>query len=252
MEHNEKSFRRKLEDIIFGHESFRGKFFDVVLLILIVISSLIVILESVVSFRLRFGDFLFLAEIFILFLFLFEYILRIYVAGDRKKYIFSFFGIVDFIAVVPALVSLAFFPLPYLLLLRGFRLFRILRVLKIISFIDEDGLLIRSLKRSAPKILVFLTLVVVVSVVFASIMYVVEGPENGFKDIPTSLYWSIVTLTTVGYGDLVPLTPLGKFIASLLMIGGYAVIAVSTGIVVADYSFFNKKRKNFDDNKKDP
>lgn len=242
------SFRKQLGDVIFGDDTFAGKAFDIILLILIIIGSLVAIFESVASVRAKFGYYFLIAEFIILFLFLIEYILRIYTARNRRKYIFSFYGFIDFIAVFPALISLLFFSMPYLLLMRLFRLFRILRVLKIISFIQEESVLVKSIKRSIPKILIFLSFVLISTTVFASVLYVIEGPENGFVDIPTSIYWAVVTLTTVGYGDIVPLTSFGKFIASLLMIAGYGVIAVPTGIVVAEYNNESRKQKKSDKN----
>ena len=237
------NFKKRVGDIIFGHETFYGKLFDVFLLVLIISGAVIAILESVEAYKVQFGQTFFVAELIILGLFLIEYCLRIYSARNRKNYIFSFYGLIDFIAVFPALISLLFLSMPYLLMLRLFRMFRILRLLKIISFIQEETVLVRSIKRSTPKIIIFLSFVFIASTIFASLLYVVEGPENGFNDIPTSIYWSIVTLTTVGYGDIVPATALGKVIASFLMIGGYGIIAVPTGIVVADYSDESKKRR---------
>ena len=240
------TFRKRLGDIIFGHDTPAGKAFDIVLLILIIIGSFIAIFESVASMRAQYGHYFLIAEFIILSLFLIEYILRLYSARKRKSYIFSFYGFVDFIAVFPALISFLFFSMPYLLLVRLFRLFRILRVLKILAFIQEESVLVKSIKRSTPKIIIFLGFVLVSTTVFASILYVTEGPENGFTDIPTSIYWAVVTLTTVGYGDIVPVTGLGKFIASFLMIAGYGVIAVPTGIVVADYSDESRKQRHDD------
>jgi voltage-gated potassium channel len=234
-------FRKKLGNIIFGHDTSASKAFDIILLILILIGSFIAIFESVASIRAQFNYYFLIAEYIILSLFLIEYILRIYSARNRRSYIFSFYGFIDFVAVVPALISFLFFSMPYLLLLRLFRLFRILRVLKILSFIQEESVLVKSLKHSIPKIIIFLSFVLIASTIFASVLYVVEGPENGFSDIPTSIYWAIVTLTTVGYGDIVPITFAGKFIASMLMIAGYGIIAIPTGIIVANYSEESRK-----------
>ena len=176
-------------------------------------------------------------------MFTIEYILRIYSAKDKKKYIFSLYGIIDFIAIIPAYISLLFPPLYYLSLMRAFRLFRIFRILKLLSFLEEETILVKSIRRSIPKIIVFLIFIVIASTIFSSVMYIVEGPENGFTDIPTSLYWTIVTMTTVGYGDITPATPLGKIIATIIMIGGYGVIAVPTGIVVSEYGHASYKSR---------
>lgn len=243
----QSTLRTNLERIIFKHECLAGKIFDYSILFLILISSILVILESVKPLQNLYGKQFFIAEIIFLAIFLVEYIFRIYSAENRKQYIFSFYGIIDFLAVVPTIILFIIFPLPYLLMLRLFRIFRIMRLLKIVKFIEQESILIKSIKLSAPKILLFISFVLVVATIFASALYIIEGPENGFTDIPTSIYWAVITLTTVGYGDIVPVTALGRFLATILMIGGYGLIAVPTGIIAVDY---NETSKTFSLEKK--
>jgi len=231
-----KTFRQKLWDVIFNHNTFSSRLFDVSLLVFILGSSLLVILETVQSISEKYGSIIGYLERFIVIVFTVEYIARVYIARDRKKYILSLYGLIDIVAIVPAYLSLLYPPLYYLMLLRILRVFRIFRILKLLSFLEQETILLKSMKRSAPKIAVFLLFVVIVCVIFASFMYLVEGPANWFTDIPTSLYWTIVTLTTVWYGDITPLTAVGKILASIIMLSGYGIIAVPTGIVVSEYS----------------
>lgn len=232
----QKTLKEKLWDIVFNHNSFSSRLFDIILLFFIIASSLLVILETVPSISEKYGAMILYLERFVVIVFTIEYIIRIYVARDRKKYIYSLYGIIDIIAIIPAYLSLLYPPLYYLLLLRIFRVFRIFRILKLLSFLQQETILIKSIKKSAPKIAVFLLFIFIACVVFGSLMYIIEGPANWFTDIPTSLYWTIVTLTTVGYGDITPLTALGKALASLIMLSWYGVIAVPTGIVVSEYN----------------
>jgi voltage-gated potassium channel len=241
---NKKNFKENVGDIIFGRETFASRLFDIVLIVLILLSTLFVIIETVPSIGSIYKDFLFSAEWFILALFTIEYVLRIYSAKSKMKYVFSLYGVIDFLSIFPAYLSMFFPPLHYLTLFRSFRVLRIFRILKLLYFLEEEALLVRAIKKSFPKIVIFLTFILILSIILASIMYVVEGPQNGFSDIPTSLYWTIVTITTVGYGDLTPTTSLGKIISSLIMICGYGIIAVPTGIIVSQYnrvSFLRKK-----------
>jgi voltage-gated potassium channel len=244
MNDKKEDIRKKIGNIIFEHSFFSAKLFDIILLILILISTITIIVETVPSIKEKYGQILLIIEWTIIVLFTIEYILRIYSAKDRKKYVSSLYGIIDLISIVPAYISLLFPPIYYLSLFRAFRIFRIFRILKLLVFLKEETVLIKSLKKSIPKIIVFLSFIIITSSIFASIMYVVEGPENGFTDIPTSMYWTIVTLTTVGYGDITPLTPIGKILASIIMICGYGIIAVPTGIVVSEYSQESFKEKS--------
>lgn len=177
-------------------------------------------------------------------LFAIEYVLRIYCSPVKREYVLSFFGIIDFMATVPQLLSIFFPPLRYLALMRTFRLFRIFRVLKLFAFLNEGYLLLESIRKSLTKILVYFMFVVVLVCILGTIMYIVESgtPNSGFTSIPTSIYWAIVTLTTVGYGDITPVTALGKFLSGIIMILGYTIIAVPTGIVSATMIDTTKKK----------
>lgn len=240
------TFRQRLGNIIFDHETVPAKIFDIVLLILISLSSLAVILETVPSIEIKYGHELRMIEFIVVLLFSVEYFARIYSARKRLNYIFSLYGLIDFISIFPAYLSVFFPPLYYLVLFRVFRVFRIFRILKLISFLQEEMVLVRAMRKSFPKIIIFIGFILIISVIFASLMYVIEGPAHGFSDIPTSLYWTIVTITTVGYGDITPITGAGKVLASLIMLSGYGVIAVPTGIIFSEYnkaSFYLKKNK---------
>ena len=177
-------------------------------------------------------------------LFAIEYVLRVYCSPVKREYVLSFFGIIDFMATVPQLLSIFFPPLRYLALMRTFRLFRIFRVLKLFAFLNEGYLLLESIRKSLNKILVYFMFVVVLVCILGTIMYIVESgtPNSGFTSIPTSIYWAIVTLTTVGYGDITPVTALGKFLSGIIMILGYTIIAVPTGIVSATMIDTTKKK----------
>jgi len=225
------NFRRKTFAIIFGTGTPAGKAFDVALLYMIILSVLVVTMESVSSFRALIPDFFTNVEWFFTIIFTIEYILRIITSPKRSHYIFSFYGVVDLLAILPTYVSIFLVGSQYLIVIRIIRLLRIFRVLKLSRYIGASGFLWKSIINSRHKIFVFLWLVLIIVVVVGAVMYLVEGPENGFRSIPESIYWAIVTLTTVGYGDISPHTALGKTIASLLMITGYAIIAVPTGII---------------------
>jgi voltage-gated potassium channel len=192
--------------------------------------------DSVNHINRDYGEMLFYAEWFFTLLFSVEYILRIYSIGHPTKYIFSFYGIVDFISILPTYLSLIFVGSHYLITFRLLRMLRIFRVLKFAQYLGEANNLAHALRASKRKIFVFLFTVLIIVVIVGSLMYVIEGEENGFTSIPRSIYWAIVTLTTVGYGDISPQTPLGQILASLIMIVGYGIIAVPTGIVTAEYS----------------
>ena len=225
------SFKQKVYEVIFEAETPAGKLFDVVLLWLILLSIGAVMLESVQSFRQDFDRELTILEWIFTLLFSFEYLVRIYCVERPFKYVFSFFGIVDLLALVPTYMSLFFVGSPTLLMIRALRLLRIFRILKLARYTKESRVLIAALKASRPKITVFLGAVLVLILIMGSVMYMVEGTQAGFTSIPRAMYWAVVTLTTVGYGDIVPKTVLGQSIASFIMICGYAIIAVPTGIV---------------------
>lgn len=226
-----KKIREKLYVIIFEAETPLGKAFDIALLWLISISVLAVLLESVAEIQENFGFALRTLEWIFTMIFLAEYILRVYCSPHPIRYIFSFFGMIDLLSIIPTLVSYYFVGSHSLLVIRGFRLLRVFRILKLGRYTSESKVLVTALKASRPKITVFLMSVLGLVLVMGSVMYLIEGEESGFTSIPKAIYWAIVTMTTVGYGDLVPKTVLGQMFASIIMICGYAIIAVPTGIV---------------------
>lgn len=236
----QKSIRRnprkeKIHEIIFEADTPMGKTFDIVLLISILASLIVVILESVNSISTEYARYFFWAEWFFTILFSLEYILRIYCVYRPEKYIFSFYGIVDFLAILPAYLSLFISGSHYFTVIRGLRLIRVFRIFKLGHFLNEGEVIIRALKASRAKILVFLTFISLATVVIGAMMYMIEGGNNSsFSSIPRGIYWAIVTLTTVGYGDITPVTAIGQMLSALVMILGYAVIAVPTGIVSAE------------------
>ncbi|WP_026837946.1 ion transporter [Gillisia sp. JM1] len=230
------AWRVKLYHIIYGADTRLGKLFDIVLLVLIVLSIILVMLESVASYNIKFHDQFYIAEWIITIFFSIEYILRIISINKPTKYIFSFYGVVDLLSTIPSYIIFFVGGSNMFLAVRALRLLRVFRILKVTRYIGESQKLISALKDSRAKISIFLFAVLIICIITGTLMYLVEGPENGFTNIPLSIYWCIVTLTTVGFGDIHPLTPLGRFIASFIMIVGYGVIAVPTGIVGAEIS----------------
>ncbi|MGF1690521.1 ion transporter [Photobacterium kagoshimensis] len=226
--------RTKLYNIIFGTQTKGGQNFDIALIIAIISSEIVLILSSVASIEARFSSYLFYIELGFTLLFTIEYLLRLYCSPKPLAYARSFYGIVDLIAIVPAYIAFFVPGANYLLIIRLIRVLRIFRVLKLVRYLRDSNILLRSLKHAQRKILVFFSSVSILVTVFGSLMYVIEGPDNGFSSIPQSIYWAIVTITTVGYGDLVPHTVLGKFVASLTMLLGYSILAVPTGIITAE------------------
>ncbi len=235
-------WRDQLHEIIFEADTPAGKLFDVVLIWSIIISVVVVLLDSIGAVRTRYGDWLYIIEWFFTILFTLEYILRLLSVRQPLRYATSFFGLVDLLAILPTYLSLFIPGSQYLLTIRILRLLRIFRVFKLAAYLSEAQLITAALRASRHKISVFLFTVLVIVVIIGSLMYVIEGEENGFSSIPTGIYWAIVTLTTVGYGDISPQTPLGKAVASLVMIIGYAIIAVPTGIVTAELAYTAKSR----------
>ena len=230
------NIRSKLHAIIYEADTPMGKVFDILLLILIVVSVIFVMLESVKGFPEYIYDWLYYGEWVITIFFTFEYIARILTVKKPSTYIFSFYGIIDLLSTIPLYLSFILAGTNVLLAVRALRLLRVFRILKIARYIGEENKLSKALKDSRPKILVFLFAVIIISIIAGTIMYLVEGEESGFVSIPISVYWCIVTLTTVGFGDIAPVTPFGQFIAALIMIMGYGIIAVPTGIVSAEYT----------------
>jgi len=227
--------REKLHEVIFEADTKAGKRFDVILLFAILASVIIVILESVPAYHEKYGDiFIALEWIFTLF-FTVEYALRLYVVYRPIKYATSFFGIIDLMSILPTYLSLLFAGSQSLMIVRGLRLLRVFRIFKLANFLVEGQIIVAALKASRAKISVFVIFILIMVSIFGSIMYLVEGSQNEqFDSIPRSIYWAIVTLTTVGYGDISPITSFGQFIAAIIMISGYAIIAVPTGIVTAE------------------
>ncbi len=228
------AWRARLHEVIFEADTGLGKIFDIGLIVCILLSLLVVMLESVASMRAEYGGFLHAIEWVFTILFTIEYGLRIISIDRPWKYVRSGFGIIDLLSFLPTYLSLFFTGTHAMLVIRTLRLFRIFRVLKLARFLGEARVLGRALKSSGYKITVFLIGVFCVIVITGASMYLIEGPENGFTSIPISMYWAVVTMTTVGYGDLTPHTTVGRFAAAILMVLGYGVIAVPTGIVSAE------------------
>ncbi|MBI9067244.1 MAG: ion transporter [Salinivirgaceae bacterium] len=234
------TIKEEIYQIIFEADTKLGKRFDIALIILIIVSIISVMLESVQSIQQDYGQFLKTLEWVITIVFTLEYILRLWIVHQPAKFVFSFFGIIDFLSFLPTYLGLIFVGSHGLMVIRGLRLLRIFRVFKLTRYVNESNYLMKALKASRFKISIFLYAVVMLIVIIGAIMYLVEGEVNGFDSIPRSMYWVVVTITTVGFGDIVPQTTLGQFIASLVMILGYAIIAVPTGIVSAELSFSKK------------
>lgn len=237
-EHNyipeRKKWKRKLFRIIYRSDTPLGKIFDINLLILIFISTSIVMMESIPFLDIKYHIIFIILEIIVSVIFTIEYILRIITIRNKNEYIFSFYGIIDLLAIVPFYLSLFFPVTKFFLIIRMLRLLRIFRILNLMDFMDDGYLLIRALKNSSRKIYIFLLFLMIFSVIVGSMMFMVENHRKGFESIPQSIYWAVVTVTTVGYGDVAPTSPLGKFFAVLLMLAGYSIIAVPTGIVTAE------------------
>jgi voltage-gated potassium channel len=239
-----KSFRVKIFEVIFEADTPAGKVFDIILMWSILISVGTVLLESIEEVRLEYGYELLLIEWGFTFLFTIEYILRLISVKNSARYAVSFFGIVDLLAITPTYLSLLLPGGQYFIVIRILRLLRVFRIFKLTHFLSQADVLSRALKASRAKIIVFILTVFTVVVIIGALMYVIEGPENGFTSIPISIYWAIVTLTTVGYGDIAPNTPLGQVLASFVMLLGYSIIAVPTGIVTVELAEASKKRSS--------
>jgi voltage-gated potassium channel len=239
-----KKWQHRLHSIIYEADTKEGKLFDVLLLITILLSVIFVALESVTSIDAKYHDFLFTAEWIVTILFTIEYVLRIICVQRPWSYIFSFYGVIDLISTLPMYLTLLFIGTQSLVALKALRLLRVFRILKLTPYIGESNTLLKALRSSRTKIAVFIFGVLVLCIIFGTLMYLIETKESGFTSIPRSIYWCIVTLTTVGYGDIAPQSPLGQFLASLIMILGYGIIAVPTGIVTAEMSKKSKVDTN--------
>lgn len=247
-----KKWKARLHEIIYEADTPEGKLFDIVLLIAIIASIALVMLESIKGYDSKYHNFLDISEWIITILFTLEYIARIISVKRPWRYIFSFYGIVDFLSTIPKYLSLIFLGTHALVALRALRLLRIFRILKLARYLGASNLLVSALKASRAKIMVFLFAVLILCVIFGTLMYLIEGEDSGFSNIPVSIYWCIVTLTTVGFGDIAPVTPFGQFIAAIIMIVGYGIIAVPTGIVSAEFSAQGKPEVKTVDKKLTP
>ncbi|MFY2762717.1 ion transporter [Arenimonas sp. MALMAid1274] len=229
-----EGWRARWFHIIFGHQSRAGRRFDILLIWMILASVLVAVLDSVAEIHARYASAFYLLEWLFTLVFTAEYLTRLLVVTRPLRYARSFYGIIDLMAVLPTWLSLLVPGAQYLLVVRILRILRVFRILKLTRYVSEAGLLMGALQRSGRKILVFLFAILTIVTVFGALMYVVEGPANGFKSIPTGIYWAIVTVATVGFGDLTPVTALGRFLASVLILIGYGIIAVPTGIYTAE------------------
>lgn len=226
--------RTKLYDVIFGYDTPAGRLFDLVLISMILISVAAVLLDSIAQVHVRYGAALYWMEWLFTILFTIEYALRIYATDKPKVYIFSYYGIIDLFSILPTYIAFLFPSAAYLIVIRILRVLRIFRILKLFRYMGEANLLFTALLQARRKIFVFLFSVLTLIVIFGAVMFIIEGPEHGFDNIPKSIYWAIVTITTVGYGDITPQTALGQLVAGMAMICGYAIIAVPTGIIGAE------------------
>jgi len=240
------SLRQLLHDIIFEAETPAGKAFDIGLIICILLSILVIMMESVEEVRQKHGELLYGLEWMFNIIFTIEYILRIWTVAKKRNYVLSFFGLVDLLSILPTYLSLFLVGANSLLVIRSLRLIRVFRVLKLARFVGEGQNLAAALRASRHKITIFLITILTTIIITGTLMYLIEGRENGFTSIPTSIYWAIVTMTTVGYGDIAPQTTLGQTLASFIMIMGYAILAVPTGIVTAELT--HQKRKEVSTN----
>lgn len=228
------ALRRRLFIIIFKADTPAGRLFDVLLILAILLSVLAVMLASVAGVAAHYGEWLYLAEWLFTVLFTVEYVVRLYCVRDRMRYARSFYGIVDLLSVLPLYLDLLLAGAGNLLVIRILRILRIFRVLKLQRYMGEADIMLEALTASRRKIMVFLYTVFTIVVVFGALMYLVEGPAAGFTSIPVGMYWAVVTLTTVGYGDITPLTPFGQGLAAIIMVTGYGIIAVPTGIYASE------------------
>ena len=237
-----RPWQRVLHEIIFEADTAAGKAFDVALLVAIVLSVIAVCMESVTSFREQYGALLWMMEWGFTILFTIEYMLRLVSVSRPTRYAVSFFGIVDLLAILPTYLSLIFTGTQSLLVIRALRLLRIFRIFKLAQFLGEAATLREAIISSMRKIIIFQGVVLTMTLILGAMMYIIEPADAGFTSIPESVYWAIVTMTTVGYGDIAPITVGGKFLASVVLMMGYAIIAVPTGIVTVEMSLASRKR----------
>lgn len=237
------SLKSELYEIVFEADTRKGKLFDIVLLVLILLSIVFVSLESVKSIAQKYGTLLLYLEWAVTIFFTLEYIVRIYIVKNKFSYILSYYGLIDLLSVLPTYIGIFFTGAQGLIVIRALRLLRVFRILKLSRYVQDSKLITAALRASRSKISVFLYAVILLVIIIGTVMYLVEGEEAGFGSIPEGIYWAIVTLTTVGYGDIAPATALGRFIASFVMVLGYGIIAVPTGIVTAEFAKGSKQNK---------
>ncbi|MEO8836756.1 MAG: ion transporter [Caldimonas sp.] len=228
------AWRARWFHVIFGHEDAAGRLFDIVLIGAILASIVVTVLDSVASLHLHLGAWFLGLEWLFTLAFTFEYAVRLAVVTRPTRYASSFFGVVDLLSVLPTWISLAVAGSQYLLVIRALRILRIFRILKLSRYVGEADLLWTTLVRTRRKILIFVSTILTLVLIFGALMYLIEGPQHGFTSIPTSMYWAVVTMTTVGFGDITPQTVLGQVLTSLIMLVGYSIIAVPTGIFTAE------------------
>lgn len=226
----------KLREIIFGYRTRAGKIFDITLLAIIIISVIGVMLDSDKAIHQKYGPLLLTAEWIFTIFFTIEYALRIYCSREKRKYIFSTMGIIDLLSIIPTYLGAFYAPIGSLIDIRIMRLIRIFRIFQLSKYLRSGHTMQIALRSSRPKIIVFILYISLIVIILGTLMYIIEGQQNGFENIPKSIYWAVVTLTTVGYGDVVPITTLGRTVAVFIMMLGYAIIAVPTGIVSAEFS----------------
>jgi len=228
--------RQEIYQIIFGTDTPAGQRFDIVLIYLIVLSVAVVMVESIPSLPDWLRQLFFACELLFTVIFTIEYLVRVYVSPKRWEYISSFWGVIDLLTVLPGYLALIYSGGAYFMVVRLVRVLRIFRVLRLFGYLAEANVLVRSLQKAQRKILVFASFIFVLATLFGSLMYLIEGADNGFTSIPKSIYWTVVTITTVGYGDITPQTPLGQILSTFIMLTGYSIFAVPTGIVAAHLS----------------
>jgi voltage-gated potassium channel len=239
----QESTKERFYRIIFGTDTPAGRYFDLTLIFIIISSVIAITLDSIESYHTQYSKQLIIAEWFFTLIFTAEYFIRLWCSPQPKAYTKSFYGIVDLLSFLPAYIALFIPSASFLLVIRLLRVLRIFRILKLFQYISETNVLLRSMLMARRKILIFIFSVLILIIIFGALMYVIEGPLYGFTNIPTSVYWAVVTITTVGYGDITPHTPLGQLIAGLAMLTGYAILAVPTGIISAELISEMQKEK---------
>lgn len=237
----DNKFLKKIYKVIYFSDTPAGKLFDICLLLLILTSTVLLMLETVPAINAKYYPIFYRIEFFITILFTIEYILRVISVKDRDEYIFSPLGFLDLLSIIPFYISLFFPVVHFFVIIRMLRMLRIFRIFNLADYMHDGQFIVSALRHSSRKIYIFLLFLCIFIVIIGSLMYVVEGGQHGFTSIPQSIYWAVVTVTTVGYGDISPVTPVGKFLAILVMLCGYSIIAVPTGIVTSE---FRRTRRN--------